>query len=381
MRNRFRSRPGFALAVALAAIVIIGAIITGMFFASTQEYRISRNSAMQARALTAAEFGMNKVMTPGQWVSSWNTAANGLLATNTYTPGDGGIDTVRVTKLNDGQFLITSTGRVGVAKGGQARHRVGALVTLAIPQLSMLGALTTRGSAKVGGSSFLNGNDSAIANWNCPPTGAGLPGLAIPDTSNVQTSGCNGLSCISGSPKVLSSPAAAEDSTYFNYGPGLDWTALTGMASKIISSGTTLNGLFPTVSGGVCNTGDASNWGDPLHTNPALAPCQNYFPIVYAQGDLHISGGEGQGILLVEGDLTVTGGMTFYGPVIVKGSLSSAGTGGHFYGGVMAANVDLSQNTLLGNGVVQYSGCAISKALAGTATPTFAVGRSWAELY
>jgi hypothetical protein len=381
MRNRFRSRPGFALAVALAAIVIIGAIITGMFFASTQEYRISRNSAMQARALTAAEYGMNSIMTPGQWVSTWNTAANGLLATKTYTPGDGGIDTVRVTKLNDGQFLITSTGRVGVVKGGQARHRVGALVTLAIPQLNMLGALTTRGSAKVGGSSFLNGNDSTIANWNCPPAGAGLPGLALPDTTKITTAGCNGLNCVSGTPKITQSPAAAKDSTYFNYGPGLDWAALTAAASKTVSSGSTMSGLGPTATAGVCNTGDATNWGDPMHTTPAFASCQSYFPIIYAQGDLHITGGVGQGILLVEGDLTVTGGMAFYGPVIVKGSLSSAGTGGHFYGGVMAANVDLSQNSLLGNGVVQYSGCAISKALAGVATPTFAVGRSWAELY
>ena len=36
---------------------------------------------------------------------------------------------------------------------------------------------------------------------------------------------------------------------------------------------------------------------------------------------------------------------------------------------------------VLGNGVVQYSGCAITRALAGVATPVFAVGRSWAELY
>jgi hypothetical protein len=382
MRNRLRSRPGFALAVALAAIVIIGAIITGMFFASTQEYRISRNSAMQARALTAAEYGMNRVMTPGKWVSTWNTAANGLLATiGNDTVGDGAVDTVRVTKLNDGQFLITSTGRVGVVKGGQARHRVGALVTLQIPQINMLGALTTRGSAKVGGSSFLNGNDSAIANWNCPPTGAAMPGLAIPDTSKITHAGCGGLSCIEGTPQVINSPAASKDSTYFNYGPGLDWTALTGAATKTYSSGSTLNGLGPTAIAGSCNTADGNNWGDPLHTNPALASCQTYFPIIYSQGDLHISGGTGQGILLVEGDLTVTGGMSFYGPVIVKGSLSSAGTGGHFYGGVMAANVDLEQNSLLGNGVVQYSGCAITRALAGVATPIFAVGRSWAELY
>jgi Tfp pilus assembly protein PilV len=381
MRNRFRSRPGFALAVALAAIVIIGAIITGMFFASTQEYRISRNSAMQARALTAAEYGMNKIMQTGQWQSAWNTASNGLLATNAYTPGDGGIDTVRVTKLNSGQFLVTSTGRVGAASGAQARHRVGALVTLSIPQLSILGALTTRGNAKIGGSSFLNGNDSTIANWSCPPAGTNLPGLVLPDTTKITTAGCNGYSCLSGTPKLQQDPIAAKDSTYFNYGPGLDWAALTAMASKTISAGSTLNGMGPTATAGVCNTGDPNNWGDPLHLTPAVASCQTYFPIIYALGSLHLTGGVGQGILLVEGDLNVTGGAVFYGPVIVKGSLSSAGSGGHFYGGVMAADVDLSQNSILGNGVVQYSGCAISKALAGVATPTFAVGRSWAELY
>ena len=58
-----------------------------------------------------------------------------------------------------------------------------------------------------------------------------------------------------------------------------------------------------------------SNWGDPLNK---LSPCFNYFPIIYHQGDLSISGnGYGQGILLVEGNLTVQGRIDFYGPVIV----------------------------------------------------------------
>lgn len=381
MHSRSRSRPGFALAVALAAIVIIGAIITGMFFASTQEYRISRNSALQARALTAAEYGMNSVMTAGQWQSAWNTSPNGLLATLSFQPGDGGMDTVRVTKLTDGMFQLTSTGRVGPASGAQSRHRIGALVTLAVPQLNMLGALTTRGSAKIGGSSYLDGNDTTYAGWNCPPAGAGVAGLSMPDTTKITTAGCGGLSCVAGSPKVAQDPAAGKDSTYFNFGPGLSWSDLTAMAGKIYPSGTNLNGLTPSVSGGVCNTGSSSNWGDPLHTDPSVAPCQSYFPIIYAQGDMQLTGGTGQGILLVEGDLSVTGGMEFYGPVIVKGSLKTTGTGGHFNGGVMAANVDLEQNTLLGNAVIHFSSCAVNKALAGVATPMFTVGRYWTELY
>jgi hypothetical protein len=387
VHTRSHSRPGFALAIALAAIVIIGAIVTGMFFASTQEYRISRNSAMQARALTASEFGLNKLVTSDSdgWKPAWNSGANGLLATLVYHPGigadsvRGGVDTVRVTKLNDGMFMLTSTGRVGPATGAQARHRVGALVTLVIPKVNMLGALTTRGSAKIGGSSYLDGNDTTYTNWDCPPSGSGLPGLTMSDTTQLSTAGCS--DCVAGSPKVAQSPAAGDDSTYFNFGPGLGWNDLTAMAGKIYPSGVTLTGVGASASGGVCKTGDPNNWGDPLHTDPSVAPCQTYFPIIYAQGNLHLSGGEGQGILMVEGDLTVTGGMEFYGPVIVKGSLKTSGTGGHFNGGVMAANVDLEQNTLLGNAVIHYSSCALTKALNGLATPTFARGRSWTELY
>ncbi|MDB4915359.1 MAG: hypothetical protein JWM95_3003, partial [Gemmatimonadetes bacterium] len=331
MRNRSRTRPGFALAIALGAIVIIGAIITGMFFASTQEYRMSRNSATQARALTTAEYGMNLITSlgplPGHWDPAWNTAANGLLATNVYLPNDGGLDTVRVSKVADGMFLLTSTGRVGPASGAQARHRLGALVTLAIPQLNMLGALTTQGSVKIGGSSFLDGRDDSIPGWGCPPLNPDLPGLAMPDPSKLVTAGCTGLSCIAGSPKVLQDSAAAKDSTYFSFGAGLDWNSLAAMASKTLPAGTNLNGLGPSVSGGVCYTADPNNWGDPLHNDPATAACRSYYPIIYAQGDLKLTGGEGQGILLVEGDLSVQGGAEFYGPVIVKGSLKTAGTG------------------------------------------------------
>jgi hypothetical protein len=344
---------------------------------------MSRNSARQARALTTAEYGLNYVITASQWQPAWNTTvSNGLLATLVYLPDSSGLDTardtVRVTKIASGTYFLTSTGRVGPASGAQARHRLGAIVTLAIPQLNMLGALTTKAQVKIGGSSFLDGNDDSIPNWGCPPLTAGLPGLSMPDTTQLTTSGCGGLNCIAGSPKLAQNPAAAKDSTYFAFGPGLDWNTLTGMATKVISSGGTINGLAPSVSGGACNTGDPSNWGDPLH-NTTL--CQSYFPIIHALGDLKITGGEGQGILLVEGDLSVQGGTEFFGPVIVRGSLKTAGTGGHFNGGVMAANVDLEQSTLLGNAVINYSSCALSKALLGTATPMFLARRSWTELY
>ena len=63
------------------------------------------------------------------------------------------------------------------------------------------------------------------------------------------------------------------------------------------------------------------------------------------------------------------GGFRFYGLIIVRGELRTAGTGGHFNGTVLAANVAVggemtSQNTVSGNATFRYSSCALMSALA-----------------
>ena len=115
------------------------------------------------------------------------------------------------------------------------------------------------------------------------------------------------------------------------------------------------------------------------------SPCFNYFPIVYHYGDLSISGsGSGQGILLVEGNLNVQGRIDFYGPVIVTGGVDVRGTGSDdvkFYGGIMAQNVTLDDSRLTGNATVNYSSCAIKRALQGSAFAEPLNERSWVQLY
>ena len=92
-------------------------------------------------------------------------------------------------------------------------------------------------------------------------------------------------------------------------------------------------------------------------------------------------GGRAQGILLVVGDLNLSGGMEFYGPVIVQGRVRSTGTGGHIYGGLMAGQADLDTSTLTGNSVAQFSSCAVARALQASANARPLTGRSWAQLY
>ena len=71
----------------------------------------------------------------------------------------------------------------------------------------------------------------------------------------------------------------------------------------------------------------------------------------------------------------------FFGPVIVRGRLKTQGTGGHFTGGVIAANVDLDQNSILGDAVISYSSCAVVRALRNSAPAALFRERSWANLY
>jgi len=388
--HRPADRRGFALAVALFALVVIGALIAGVFFASTQEYRVGRNTLTQQRAFSMAEYGLNQTM------NGWNSnryralATAGIDSASSYTV-DGATAKVKVTRLNSMAFWVMSEGSVGSGAMNEAKRRTSAVVRLEIPNMNFLGALTLRGNARIGGSSQISGTNYNPSTWtDCPPVSGGMPGLVVDSLNHVNYTG-NDYS-ISGSPTgVVADPRARDTTTYFNYGD-TDWNELVSSATLRLPAGSNFSQVEPDsivqVVNGVttkrCNTSLADNWGQVTRTGSSVTAagiCETYFPIIYVAGDLGLSGGTGQGVLLVEGDLTVQGGFSFYGPVIVRGTLRTSGTGGHFYGGVMAANVQLDASVVLGDAEVRYSSCTITQALMGSATPAFIKQRSWAELY
>ena len=392
MNTTSTRREGFALAVAIFAIVVIGGIVAGAFFASNQDYRIGRNTLLQERALSIAEGGLNEI------INTWNPATNTTMAVGStvgpqyyfYTAQTGGANTsdvavMRITRLNDLTFWVVSEGFVGDGnvKTG-ARRRVGAILRLYVPSMKFLGALTVRGATRIGGSSEISGTDDDPAGWTCNTEEEDLAGVSTNSLSNLQTQGdCSGAACIEGDPKVEQNPAAAKDSTYFDYG-GVTFDQLAASANKRLSNGGPWNGIAPSTSGSTCNTAVETNWGDVTRNGGILgaaSACESYFPVIYYPGDVKINGGNGQGILLVGGNLEVTGGFEFFGPVIVKGTLKTTGTGGHFNGGVMAANVELEQNDILGNAVINYSSCAIAMAALGSTLPTPALQRGWADMF
>jgi hypothetical protein len=378
-----RNRNGFALPLAIGAIVLIGTMVVGVFFVSTQENRLGNNTANQEKAFRAAEGSLNYAF--GNWNNvSMNRLARGVYREWTFdsTATRGWTATVQATRLNYANYWVTSTATAGGSNGGRARS--GMVVRVVYPKINFLGALTLRGSVNIGGASFIEGYDSIPAGWTeCPPPGAGKPGIAMAPSTSLTRSGCLKFNCVDGDPDIQRTSAANDTSTYFNYGTDVNWTTLTAAATLRFSGNQTLSGIGPEVVSGACNIGNNMNWGDPRRLNPSGA-CEGYFPIIFFEGRtaaVHITTGQGQGILLVDGDLIVDGGFEWFGPVIVRGHITTQGTGGHFNGGVMAADVDLEQNTVLGDALIQYSSCAINEALVGSGNARRVPGRAWAYLF
>jgi len=379
MRRILQSQQGVAMIMALGAIVIIGVLMGSVLFVSTQDYRVGSNTVRTARAAAAAELGLNRIPV------DWNLADNARLKTGdtlkkAYTAPSGATATVVVTRLDGPFFWVVSEGYAG-GQGSQAsaRRRYGTLFRLNMPNMNFMGAITTQGNTTVSGNVTVNGNDAAPAGWSGCGGTQNVAGAAISPTTTATFNG--GSVSINGSPTVLTTPAAGDTNTYFNYGNS-NYQSLAASANLTYAGGTLLNGVQPLIVGGVCQTNTIpANWGEPNHTSPAGA-CDSYFPIIHVLGDLKVTTGRGQGILLVDGDFTVAGNFAFDGAVIARGGLKMTGTGNKITGAVMAASVSVDDNvSLAGNTSLLYSSCALQAALQSSAYPAQAMRRGWVDLF
>jgi hypothetical protein len=385
MSSTSKRREGFALAVAMVAIVVIGALIAGAFFTSTQEYRLGRNSLMDQRAYSAAEAGVTQPIQG--WLKTLNLSVlNGTtFGPDTLKMNGGGYAVRRVTRLDDYTFWVTSDGHAGGTSGSIAsHHKVSSIYRLAYPNFNILGALTVRGKVEVQGSSKVDGTDKIPSQWTtsgiCPLAGAPMPGVSAPDTSLVCSGNCPESATeaqrIFGNPPESPNPAAADTNTYYKYGDQ-NWKTLTANADIKLPGG--VYKTLPSLTGsGRCNFGDTMNWGDPERTTE----CRDYFPIIFVDGDLKIqSNSRGQGVLLINGDMEMQGGFEFNGILIVRDDIRSTGNGNKISGSAFAGNTYTTDNTSVsGDSEIQFSRCAIERAAKGSSVITRAKQRGYAEI-
>ena len=383
-----QQKSGFAMPAAVGALVIVGVLVTAGFYMASQELRIGVANRNAALAVNIAQSSTNRVLINN---SSTLSALPLWGVTTVADTAAQGISSVQVTRLSTFLYFLDATSTVteGGALWSGGSRRVGLVARLVTANIDPPAALTTQGQLNYGGSAQIHGLDGApsgddggAADWTgvCSSTGlTNKPGILIDDTAHINWNGNEAkiIANMNGIP-LYTQDTTITAASVLEFGD-LGWNGMVALADKVYTGAPVSIG--PIVANGVCNTSVKDNWGAPTD---AASPCFNYFPIIYYAGsNLQLTQGMGQGILLVEGDLKVTGGFEFYGPVYVKGTLTTMGSGGHFWGGVTAANVDIEDVTVLGDAVISYSSCAINRALLNNSALTKIrplAMRSWVDL-
>ena len=364
-----RDERGLALVLSLIAMVVIAALISGVFVASRQEMAGGRSAVRSAQATEAAEAGLNDM------VANWSVAYNkyGIYGDSVFpsvTVGPSSRYSQVLTRMGGGKYLLRVRGdQLGATGNVIATRYLGRYLRLAIPYLDVQAAVTAQDGLTAGGNIDITGFDTNPPNW----TGC-APGVDKGGARSAGTVTSHGASSVVGTPPEIENDASLVDSVFT-----VPFNALKDMATLTLAGGT-YTGMAPTITGSPsrCNSANTNNWGEPFAAPAAgvIDQCQGYFPIIYSPGSMVVNTGRGQGILLVAGDLNIQGNFIFDGIVIVLGSLQTHGTGNKVTGAALTMGVSTS---IVGNPDVFYSSCAIARALQYSVRAEPLRDRSWVQ--
>jgi len=337
--TRHRER-GIALAAAVFALVVLAALLAGLWFAALQEYRIGANVVTDRRAFDAAQAGLDAAL------SGWNPGTLNRLAVNDSAPFSGTLAGGEaysgiVVRLGPWLFLVRCTG----ADAHSSSRRTLATVARVSPlRVGIEAALIASGAVRLGAGSDVDAL-AADPGGSCAAA-APAAGVVLGDGAALDLSGCAGESCVRGG------PATGVDTALRNAAVPLlgesGWAALAAVAETIGPDGV-----------------------PPAGSQVWLAP-----------GNLSLAAGVPAGpvVQLVRGDLVVQSGAQLTGIVVVRGRLIMRGAGGTIRGSVLVGSADLAALSGARASLV-YSGCAVRQALAAAAPARPLRERSWTALY
>jgi hypothetical protein len=370
-----QTQNGFALPVALLALMVMGALVTGAFYTSSRDVGTRAASDLDAQAFYLAEYGLDETL--GTWR---NATLARVVGPQIFDPirvmsGDEPLGSYRIAvrPLGTGMFLVSSEGRAEVGSH-DVRRQVGVVVRTVEPDIPVATALAVLDGLRLEGAARIRGEAAHAP--ECP-AGPSAPGVTAPDTLRIWTPD-DGR--ISGAP-AMAEAASLNAADLSRFG-GLHLSDLIAAATRTYEHGESAAGMAPVVTVDrtgteQCDNAPRGNWGDATGTGA----CDREFPIIHAKGDLLVRDGSGQGILIVDGDLRVRGDFEFHGLVIVRGDLDTDGAGNHLEGSVIvqgSARLD-AESTPEEPVLIRYSACAVGRAFDAALRPRPLSKRSWID--
>lgn len=186
----------------------------------------------------------------------------------------------------------------------------------------------------------------------------GTDGCGANDLSGILSSNPPGSITLNGSPNIVGAPDIAYNGTVMNIPNLIETYKKTANFQYTVSNATHTASTTP---------GPGDGWGTPTAGADLQSPssCSVRNIVYYNAGgtEIQFSGGvSGCGMLLVEGDLKLSGDFSWYGPVITTGSLSILGGGNkNITGAVLSGgSTTNAEDTIGGNTNIVYCSQAIS---------------------
>jgi hypothetical protein len=370
------NRAGFALPLMLAVLAVGSILLAATFFMGRLELQSGENGLNSAHALEAAESGLAETVAWWDPVQYNQMAIGSTLVLPSRSLGRAGYRGT-LTRLSPDIFQVEARGWYhSAANLPLAQRALRSLVRLPTDAPAILGALTVIDSAKWDAASIVSGFDTIPPGWPGCVVDSPLAGLAAAPPASLHLSACSG--CLAGFPPLLIDSAISV-AMLSSFGRG-GYAGLAGRAAFSLVG--TLGPVAPRVTGSPsqCDVSDSLNWGEPRHSGP-FAVCGNYHPVIHSPDDLVLTGGRGQGTLLVDGDLEWGGNFEFYGTVIIQGTLRNGPGGGAIVGAVLARQVSLDSLQPASSLSIRYSACVLPISTRGSSQAIPLPYRSWAQIF
>jgi Tfp pilus assembly protein PilX len=334
---RLFARRGAALPMVILITVLLTLSLTAAFTLNSSELRIVDNQQEQLEAFAIAESGRERYLSDrasfgfnGEPAASESVR---VVLTNGYA--DVVVTRMRASAGNaPGLYALRARGTRTVARqpGVPAAVRtVGQFLMWQTGTMNIHAAWTSlSGLHKNGGSGTLSGIDGCGAMPN-------VSGVAVPTAPGYTQNG--GSSVPTGGPppiKILGPQPASDDSVK------IDWNGIVNG-----------NAITPTI------TIPGQAW--PSFADP------NYWPIIKVNGDFTLPG-DGRGMLIVTGTMTISGSRSWDGVLMVGGNLTS--NGNNTVQGAVVSGLNRKLGAVVpqgdvgnGNKTYRFNSCNVSRAL------------------
>jgi hypothetical protein len=344
---RSSSQSGFAMPMVLLTMVLLTVGLVSLLQMVGSDRRVPDNQSAQVKAFTLAQSGLEHFLAKRDSLSVWVADSNKwILASSMLRPArseslsvalTGGYADVVMRQVRVGTQMRPSVFAVrsrGVSLASRLRGLPQAERTVAqyaywqvSPMHVAAGWTSVSGLTKTGATGVLSGTDACGAEPTVAGVAVGNPGYT--QTGNPPVP--------SGSPAIqnLGTPQDAYTATR------IDWPAIINQ-----------NAIVPDI------TIPPQTW--PSFANP------NYWPVIKVVGNASLPG-NGRGLLIVTGNLTMSGASRWDGIVMVGGNLTSNGNNTVAGATITGLNVGLGQvvpMNSLGNGdkAFQYNSCNVARA-------------------